>query len=167
MANRARDEVHISRGWSALSLAAMLLAAPSHATEPAWTHELPMGACVPSAPGGSCITTQPLDLRRVTKFRLSVQAINFGIRIPQEPAVIRLRDANNLAAPCFGATCPTTQIPFGSPALGSCCSPTVVSPVIGIPVSQRRPNVRLRLDVTGGNFVFGNAQPPVVQFYED
>lgn len=153
---------------SAVSLAALLLAAPAKAAEPTWVTEIPAFKCTTTAPDVGCITTLPLDLRAVTRFRLSVQALNYMGPNPQGPAVINLRDVSNLAAPCFGAKCPTMTVPVTQFALGPCCSPYFTSEIIFIPPAQRRQGVRLRLDVTGGNLTFfEREQKPLVQFYRD
>lgn len=68
-----------------------------------WTHVLPMAVCPPGAPSTGCLTTQPLDLRNVKRFRLSVQALNFALGVPPADVVIRLQDGNVVSAPCFGS----------------------------------------------------------------
>ena len=164
MGRLQRGFLGVSKLRYALAVLSMALATPAMA-QATFVVQLPSTVCEPSAPAYACQSTMPLDLTGVTKMRVSVQGLNFAIGVPPAPAVIRLRNINDIAAPCFGATCPTMTIPFSSPALGPCCSP-VTTVTMSVPVAQRRANVRLRLDIGGGNFFFGNAQPPMVQFWK-
>lgn len=167
------DIKQMRRVISVLFVCLCASSAPAHATgvtKSTFTQVLPDKYCGPTAPSSGCITTQPLDLRGITRFRLSVQANNIiGLGQPSTPAVLRLQDANNLSAGCFGAKCPTLAIqPVSSFPLGSCCAATHRTLDIPVPPAHRRQNVQLRLTQTGGgNLLAGEHVPPEVQFFSD